>query len=101
MKNSDYGTILPIIITSHMNRVFINQKHEIVFGKVVIGVTLSVLKSNYNLYVKKYIPNIILDNIPHADMSDIASGRNVIDVPFMYGPMRNHHLIQKSFGEET
>lgn len=51
-----------------------------------ISVTFSVLKSSY---------------ISCVDKSDLAVGGIMIDVPLMYEPMRNHHLIQESFGEET
>ncbi|CAI8605073.1 unnamed protein product [Vicia faba] len=69
-KNSDYDIILPIGVPSHIYRVLINQKHDIVFGEADIGVPLT-------------------------------AGGNVIDVTLMFGPIRGHHVIQKSFGEMT
>ncbi|CAI8607776.1 unnamed protein product [Vicia faba] len=44
-----------------------------------------------------YVRDIALCNIPHGDKSDLAAGGNVIDVPVMYGSMRNYHPIQKYF----
>ncbi|KAL5079391.1 hypothetical protein RYX36_007812, partial [Vicia faba] len=55
---------------------------------------ISVHLSQLNLWYKMYIPDIVLHNIPHA-------GENVIDVSLLYGPRRNHHLIQMGFDEET
>lgn len=89
----DYG------IPSHMTGVLINQKHDCVFGKTEIDVTLSVSESCYRLYVKKYVLDIALHDISHVDKSNLTSGGIVIDVPLMYVPLRNHHL--KDFGEET
>lgn len=97
MKNNDYGISLPIGIPSQVSRVLVNQKHDNVLGEV----TLNILKSNCRFFVRKYVPNITLHNISHVDKSDLAADGIVIDVPHMYGPMRNHHLIQMSFGEET
>ncbi|CAI8595092.1 unnamed protein product [Vicia faba] len=55
---------------------------------------ISVHLSQLKLWYKMYIPDIVLHNIPHA-------GENVIDVSLLYGPRRNHHLIQMGFDEET
>ena len=69
----------------------INQKADI-----------NVLLSMLNLSYKMYHLDIACHNIPHVNKSNLAGGGNVIDViPLMYGPMRNHHLSQKSFGDET
>ncbi|CAI8592431.1 unnamed protein product [Vicia faba] len=54
-----------------------------------------------NLSHDMYVPDISLHNIPHGGKYDMDSGGNVIDPPLMHGPMRNHHLTQKSFGEKT
>ncbi|CAI8608098.1 unnamed protein product [Vicia faba] len=53
-----------------------------------------------NLSHKMYVPDISLHNIPHVNKYDLATDGNMIVVPLMYGPMRNH-LSQKYFGEET
>lgn len=45
---------------------------------------------------KKYV-----SDFAHFDKSDLASGENVLNASFMYGHVRNHHLIQKSFAHET
>ncbi|CAI8586489.1 unnamed protein product [Vicia faba] len=39
--------------------------------------------------------------ILHFDKSDLAAGGNVLDVPLIYESIRNHHLIQKYFVDET
>lgn len=96
-KISDYGIILPVRIASHMSGVLINQKHDNVFNEARTGVTFSVLKSNFRLYDKILVPDISLHNIPYV----LAAGGSVIDVSVMKGPMRNHHLIHMSVGEET
>lgn len=100
-KNNDYGIILPIRIPYHTIGVVINQKYDIVFGEAGTSVTFSVLKSSYNLYVKKYVIGISLHNIPRVDKFDLVVGGNVTDVPLMHGPMRNHNLIQNYFDEEN
>lgn len=48
-----------------------------------------------------YVLDINLHNIPYFDKSDLAAGGNVLHVSLMYGPIRNHHIIQKSFGEDA
>lgn len=73
-----------------MSEVLINEKHDIVFDEAGIGVTFSVLKFNYRLYIKELVL--------HVDKYDSAVGGNVINVSLMYGPMRILHLIQKYLG---
>lgn len=96
-KNNDYGIILPIGVPSHICGVLINKKIDILFDKYAFGVPLSEL----NLSHKLYVLDIALRNITHVYKSDLTVGANMIDVPLMYGPTRNHHLIQKYFGEKT
>lgn len=62
----------------------------IVFSEYDIGVPLSQLNLSYKLYVRKHVPYIIPYNIPHFDKSNLAPGENVLDVPPMYEPIRNH-----------
>lgn len=78
-KNSDYSTILPIRVPSHIFGVLINQKHDIMIGEADIGVPLSQL----NLSHKMYVLDIALHNILHVDKSDLDAGGNVIDVPLI------------------
>lgn len=67
------------------------------FGEADINVPLSLL----NLRYKMYVLDIALQNIPYFDKSDLVTDGSVIDVPLMYGPIRNHYLIQKYFVKET
>lgn len=83
-----------------MSRVLFKQKHDSVFGKTGIGVTLNVLKSSHRLFDKKYVPNIAFHKIPHFDKSDLAVGGPVIDISLMYVSMRNHNLIHMFVCEE-
>lgn len=98
-KNTGYVIILSIGISSHMYGIFINKKHDNVFGE--IGINLSVLESNYSMYVKKYVSDISLHHIPYVNKSNLVVDGIVIDFPLMYGPMRNHHLNQIYFSEEN
>lgn len=98
---SDYGRIIPIGVPSHIYGVLINQKYDFVFSEVGIGVPFSVLNFSYRLYVKKHVPDIALHDIPYSDKFDLAADGNVLDIPLMYGPIINNHLIQNCFGEET
>lgn len=91
-KISDYGRTLPIGVPSHIYGVLSNKKRNIVFSEVIIGV----LKSIYTFYVKKYVPYI-----DHFYNSDLAVGGIVLNVSLMYEPIRNHHLIQKYFVDDT
>lgn len=42
-----------------MSGVVFNQKHDSMFGKTGIEVTLNILKSNYKLFDKKFVPYIL------------------------------------------
>lgn len=84
-----------------MTRVLINQNYDNEFGEAGIGVSCSILESSLRLYIKKYISNIALHNILLVEKSDIVAGVIVINVPHMFEPMDNRHLIHMSFREET
>lgn len=45
--------------------------------------------------------DIVIHNIPHVEQSNLTVGGLVINVTHVFGPMKNHPLIQVSFGEET
>lgn len=57
-----------------------------------IGAPLSFFNFNYKLFVEKYVPNIVLPNIPYFDESNLVVGGKFLDVPFMYRPIRSLHL---------
>lgn len=78
-----------------------NQKHVFVFGKTGIGVTLNILKTNYKLFGKKFVPDIALHNFLHVDKNDLVTGGIMIEDPHLYGVLRKHHLIHMSFSEES
>lgn len=94
-KKKNYG------ILSCMSGFLFNQKHGSVFSETGMCVILNILKSSYKLYVKKYVPDIALHNIPQVDKTDIVTGEIMIEVPILYGNMRNHHLIHMYVGEES
>lgn len=48
-----------------------------------------------------YVLDITLYNIPYYDKSDLGAGENVLKASLIYGPIRDHHPIQKFFDEET
>lgn len=79
--NRNYG------IPSQMYGVLFNQKHDNVFGKIGIGVTLNILKSSHRLFDKKYVLNIVVLSFPQVDKTDLVTGGIVIKVPLMYVPM--------------
>lgn len=94
-KKKNYG------IHSYAFGILINQNHDSEYGKAGICVTPSILKSSLSLYVNKYVLYIAFPNIPHIEISDLAAGRYVINVHHVFRPMKNHHLIQVSSGEEN
>lgn len=51
-------------IPSHMTEVLISQNHDSEFGEVEIGVSHSILEYSLRLYIKKYVSDIALHNIP-------------------------------------
>lgn len=57
--------------------------------------------SQLNFFHKIYVQDVVHRNIPHVDKSDLARGGNIFEVPLLYGPTINHHIIEKYFGEET
>lgn len=101
MNIGDYGIILPIGVPSHMYGIFTIQNHDIVLGKVEIGLPISVLSFSYKLYVRKHVLDTIPHNTPHFDKSNLVVGENVLNVLLMYGPIRNHPLIQNIVANET
>lgn len=100
-KNSHYDSSIPIRISSHMFELCLTKKNDSVFGKTGIKVTLNILKSSHGLFDKKFVPDIALHNIPHVEKYYLVAGGIMINVPHMYEPMKNHHLIQLYFGEDT
>lgn len=94
-KNINY------VIHYHVFGVLINQRHDSGCGKAGIGVTHSILKSNLSLHVNKYVLNIALHNTPYIENFNPNVGGFMTNVSHMFRPMKNHHLIQVPFAEET
>lgn len=76
-----------------MYGVVFNQKHDSVFSKTGIRVAFNILKSSHRVFDKKFVLDISLNNIPHIEKYDLVVGGIVINVPHMYGTMKNHRIL--------
>lgn len=83
---------IPIEFLYLCSSISFGQKTDIITTEDEIGVDLSLLNFNYNLFVGKYAPYIMLPNVTGIDESDLAIDKNILDVTPMYRPMRSHIL---------
>lgn len=55
-----------------------------------IGVPIGLLNFSYKLFVRKYVPDIVLHKILHLDEPNLAAGEDVLGVSPMYGLVKRH-----------